>query len=644
MLTLSQLRTKYLNFLADTTRKHAIVPSSPIVPENDPTTLFTGSGMQPMMPYLLGAKHPNGKRITDSQKCFRAEDIEEVGDNRHTTFFEMLGNWSFGDYFKKEQLTWFWQFLTDEVGLDPNRLYVTVFAGADDLAIPQDDEAVQVWQELFASKGVEAKAVKNADQLGMQGGRIFYYPAKKNWWSRAGEPNNMPVGEPGGPDSEVFYDFGADLQLHEKSVYKDQPCHVNCDCGRFLEIGNSVFMQYLKTDKGFEPLAQKNIDFGGGLERILAASNHDPDVFKTDAFWPIIEQIQVISGKQYDDDQLEHSVREEQKRAFRVIADHLRGAVVLASDGVYPANKEQGYFARRLVRRAVRYGQKLGINQPFIAQLVEPVAQIFNSAYPNIQSQQTNIAKALQSEEQKFLQTLNKGLKEFEKLLAKQQQLTAKQAFYLYETYGFPLELSIEEAQNYQLKTADNINQKFAQLRQEHASASRSASEAKFKGGLADHADATTAYHTATHLLHSALRQVLGKHVAQKGSNITGERLRFDFTHHQPLNNEQKQQVENLINQWVEADLPMTKQVMDKQLALDSGALAFFVERYPDQVNVYTIGNNSAGKQGDLADGWISKELCGGPHVERTGQIGLLEIFKEKSASSGVRRVYLRKK
>ena len=336
MMTPSQIRQAYLDYF--TQQGHAILPSAPLVPENDPTTLFTGSGMQPMITYLLGEPHPKGKRIADSQKCFRSQDIEEVGDNRHTTFFEMLGNWSLGDYFKKEQLRWFFTYLTDAVGLEPERLFVTVFRGNDKLGIPRDTESVAIWKELFKEKNIEATDIDFAEENGMQGGRIFYYEEKKNWWSRAGEPKNMPVGEPGGPDSEMFYDFGAELNLHETSQWKDQPCHVNCDCGRFLEIGNSVFMQYQKqADGSFVELPQRNVDFGGGLERIAAAANGDGDVFKTAIFTPIITKLEEISGQSYEKS-------EEIKRSFRVIADHMRAAVMLASDGVFPSNKEQGYF------------------------------------------------------------------------------------------------------------------------------------------------------------------------------------------------------------------------------------------------------------------------------------------------------------
>jgi len=623
-LTPDELRTKYLTFFEE--RGHAIVPSSSLVPENDPTTLFTGSGMQPMMPYLLGATHAKGTRIVDSQKCFRSQDIEEVGDNRHTTYFEMLGNWSLGDYFKEEQLAWFFEFLTQEVGLDPQHLYVSVFVGNESLGIPADDEAVAIWQSLFAKAGIEAKAVKNADTQGMQGGRIFYYPEAKNWWSRAGEPKNMPLGEPGGPDSEVFYDFGADLRLHENSAWKNEPCHINCDCGRYLEIGNNVFMTYQKTEKGFELLVQKNIDFGGGFERILAASFGNPDVFTTEIFQPIIKHLERISKKSYDD--------VEYTRAFRVIADHIRAAVMLAGDGVIPSSKAQGYFSRRLLRRAIRYGKNLGIETHFLDGLVPVVIGMYSTAYPELVEQTEAIANAFKDEEAKFAQALRKGLREIEKIEA----LTGKVAFHLYETYGFPFELTQEIA----AERGQTITQaSFDEAKKQHADASRTASAGKFKGGLAEHTEITTKYHTATHLLHAALRQVLGTHVQQQGSNITNERLRFDFSHPQPVTSAELKAVEAQINEWVTAALPVHKQIMSKDAALASGAIAFFREKYPDEVSVYSIGVNPDGTAHDLTKGWISKELCGGPHVENTRTIGSLVITKEQSAGAGVRRVYI---
>lgn len=622
-MTPNQIRQLYLDFFAE--RGHAVVPSSPLVPENDPTTLFTGSGMQPMVPFLLGEPHPKGNRIADSQKCFRSQDIEEVGDNRHTTFFEMLGNWSLGDYFKQEQLRWFFEFLTQQVGLEPQRLFVTVFRGSDALGIPRDEESVAVWKALFKEVGIDATDKDLAEQDGMQGGRIFYYDEKKNWWSRSGVPTNMPVGEPGGPDSEVFYDFGSELQLHETSPFKDEPCHVNCDCGRFLEIGNSVFMQYQKQDDGsFKELPQKNVDFGGGLERIAAAANGDPDVFLTEAFMPIIKEIEQVSGQTYG--QIDNQGKDN-RYAMRVIADHIKAATMLAVDGVYPSNKQQGYFARRLVRRAIRYGRMLGITQPFVAQLVTVVVTLYQDQYPSVLQNQDAVALQLSEEERKFQRTIEKGLKEIDKY----PELTGQVAFKLYETYGFPLELTEEIA----MEKGQQVNrEEFRTAFKHHQDESRSASVGMFKGGLVDQSETTTKYHTATHLLQAALRQVLGTHVEQKGSNITAERLRFDFSHPQALTPDEIQAVEALINDWIAQNLPVTNQRLSKQQALDSGAIAFFVEKYPDEVTVYTIGR-------DPETDWISKELCGGPHVTQTGVIGPIKVQKEQAVSAGVRRIYM---
>lgn len=633
-LSPNDLRQKYLDFFSDETRQHVVIPSSPLVPENDPTTLFTGSGMQPMIEYLLGQPHPKGKRITDSQKCFRSQDIEEVGDNRHTTFFEMLGNWSLGDYFKEEQLAWFFEFLTQQVGLDPQKLFVTVFSGNEDLNIPRDNESVKIWQKLFRKVGIEAEAIENAAQKGLSGGKIFFYDETKNWWSRAGEPSNMPVGEPGGPDSEVFYDFGAELHFHEKSEFKDEPCHVNCDCGRFLEIGNSVFMQYQKqSDGSFTELPQKNVDFGGGFERILAAAQNQPDIFRTAIFTRLIEKLESFTDQKYD-------FSEKTTRSFRVIADHVRAAVMLASDGVYPSNKEQGYFARRLLRRAIRYGMMIGIEKEFLGELVPVVAELYAAAYPDVTEKQVKIVQVFQTEEQKFRRTLEKGLREFDKEIQTHPSLTAGLAFKLFETYGFPLELSLEEAQSRGVGLEADLKDKFFQLKDKHAQKSRTASAGKFKGGLADQSEVSVKYHTATHLLHAALRQVLGPHVQQKGSNITGKRLRFDFSHPQAMTETEKQAVEDQVNEWIQQDLPVTRQMMGKQEALDRGSLAFFIEKYPDEVSVYTIGQNSEGDEAEKD--WISREFCGGPHVTHTGEIGKIEVFKEKASSAGVRRIYAR--
>lgn len=603
-MTPDELRQAYLDFFAD--KQHAVLPSAALVPENDPTTLFTGSGMQPLLPYFLGQPHPKGTRVVNSQKCFRSQDIEEVGDNRHTTFFEMLGNWSFGDYFKQQQLEWIFEFLIDICGLNHQQLYVTVYEGNKKLSIPRDEEAAQIWKKLFASKGVTDE-------------RVFYY-GNENWWSRVGEPANMPDGEPGGPDSEVFYDFGAELKDHQNSPFADQECHLNCDCGRYLEIGNNVFMTYVKTKHGFEELENKNIDFGGGFERILAAMNNNPDVFKTELFTPIISYLEKNSGQKYGQDQ-------KTTQAFRVIADHIKAAVMLAADGVYPSNKEQGYFSRRLIRRAIRYGQMINLKDESVSDLVPVVAKMYQAAYPRVVDQTATIQQVFTEEEKKFKQALLKGLRVFEKETL--SNLTSTTAFNFYESYGFPLEMSIEEAQQRGIKVEADIEVKFNQLKKSHADKSRQAATGKFKGGLGDGSEDTVKYHTATHLLHAALRKVLGNHVEQKGSNLTGERLRFDFSHPQALTKDEISQVEAQVNAWIEADLPVSKQVKNKQTALDEGAIAFFIEKYPDEVTVYSIGE-------------ISQEFCGGPHVAKTSQIGPVILFKERSCGAGVRRVYVK--
>ena len=618
-MTPNELRRKYLDFFKK--RGHAIIPSASMVPENDPTTLFTGSGMQPMVPYLLGEEHPKGSRITDSQKCFRSQDIEDVGDNRHTTFFEMLGNWSLGDYFKEEQLRWFFAFLVEELELDPKKLFVTAYEGNEAIGVPKDTQTPKIWQDLFAEVGIEAAVVEDSAQHGMQGGRIFYY-GNSNWWSRAGAPENMPVGEPGGPDSEVFYDFGSELNIHEQSQFKDEVCHVNCDCGRFLEIGNSVFMQYQKqADGSFAELAKKNVDFGGGFERILAVTRNSQDMFMTELFTPILEKIAAISGHSYNESS-------EINRSFRVIADHVRAATMLAADDVYPSNKEQGYFSRRLLRRAIRFGKMIGIEGSFIPDIARVVASMYEVPYPALKEKVDKIVAVFATEEKKFQKALEKGLKELEKI----DHITGDVAFKLYETYGFPFELTQEIAEE---RGQSILEAAFLSAKAAHAAQSREASTAKFKGGLADASEQTTKYHTATHLLHAALRKVLGTHVEQKGSNITSKRLRFDFSHHAPLSDAEKERVQLQVNEWIAANLPVTVATMSKKDALKSGAIAFFVEKYPDEVTVYTIGN-------DPENNWISKEFCGGPHVTNTGAIGPVELFKEQSASAGVRRIYVR--
>jgi len=611
MITVKELRQKYLDFFKK--KEHAIVPSASLVPENDPTTLFTSAGMQPMIPYLLGESHPEGKRVVDSQKCFRTQDIAEVGDNRHTTFFEMLGNWSFGDYFKKEEIVWMFSFLTKELGLDPKRIYITCFRGREDIGISRDEETAKLWQKQFKTVAIEAKIVADPEDKGLQAGRIFYYDDTKNWWSRAGIPAAMPEGEPGGPDSEIFWDFGEELGYHEKSEWKNQLCHVNCDCGRFLEIGNNVFMGYVKKESGFELLENKNIDFGGGLERMVAAVNNEPDIFNIDVFAAAKAEVEEISGEKYGAD-------EAADQAFRVILDHLRAATFLIVDGAVPDNKDQGYFTRRLIRRAIRYGHNLGIEKNFCTKVANHFINAYADDYPQVLKQKEVIFKSFEEEETKFRSTLTQGLKEMKKFGKK---MTAKEAFYLYQSFGFPLELINEELDKAGVEMdEEEFNKEF----NKHQNISRQGAEHKFKGGLAGQGEMEIKYHTATHLLHAALRQVLGDHVEQKGSNITDKRLRFDFTHPEKMTTAEKQEVEDLVNQAIEKDLIVNCEEMNLAGAKAKGALGFFEDKYGDKVKVYTMGD-------------FSSEICGGPHVEKIGELGHFKIKKETSSSAGIRRI-----
>ncbi len=596
------VRRTYIEFFK--ARGHAEIPSAPLVPENDPTTLFTSSGMQPLIPYLLGQAHPSGKRLVDSQKSFRAQDIEEVGDNRHTTFFEMLGNWSLGDYFKKEQLPWIWEFLTKKLGLDPKRLYVSVFEG--NTSVPKDTESIEIWKEIFSGVGIDAK----------EGERIFTYPASKNWWSRAGEPEKMPPGEPGGPDSEVFFDFGT---KHDPKYGKE--CHPNCECGRFMEIANSVFMQYQKQEDGsLKELQQKNVDFGGGLERLVAVTENSPDVFATDLFAEIIKTIEEYSGAKYSEEQ--------NKAPIRVIADHLKAATFLIADGVIPSNKTQGYVLRRLLRRSAVKMHKLkgGLTPiPGFHAICESVMRTYD-IYFDRASQFSLIERIITEEMDKFGRSMDRGLKEFEK--ATDEGLNDLFAFNLFQTYGFPLEIS-EELYKQKGKSIDK--NKFDEIYKAHQELSRTAAKGMFKGGLADHNEVTTKLHTATHLLHEALHRVLGDHVSQKGSNITAERLRFDFSPPAKLTPDQIKKIEDLVNEKIRENLPVSFTTLPKDEAIQSGARAFFGERYGGQVKVYQIGNGN---------NLFSREICGGPHVTFTGVLWGFTIIKEESAGAGIRRIY----
>jgi len=611
----SEIREKYLNYFKK--QGHAIIPSCGLVPDNDPTTLFTSAGMQQMIPYLSGEKHPLGSRIANSQKCLRTQDIEEVGDNRHMTFFEMLGNWSLNDYFKKEQIGWMFEFLTKEVGLDPKNLYVTAFRGLPEAGIPRDEETAGIWKELFRSAGIDAKDVDGGDHEIKEGEKIFYYDEKKNWWSRSGVPQAMPEGELGGPDSEIFWDFGANLLLHEKSPWANEPCHVNCDCGRFLEIGNNVFMEYMKRQGKVVKMERRNVDFGGGLERIAAASINDPNVFNIDLFRPVIERLEQLSGKKYGSDA-------KTTATMRVISDHVRSAVFLIADGVNPSNKAQGYFTRRLIRRAVVKGQQLGIENNFLAEMASIYSSIYLNAYL-LPAEQIEIE--LEKEETKFRITIKDGLKEFEKMAQiNENRLSGKQLFDLYQSYGFPLELSVEIAGDKNIKLGAGALDDFKNESQKHQELSRTASAGMFKGGLADASEQTTKLHTAAHLMLAALRQVLGEGVFQKGSNITAERLRFDFSHPQKMTPEQIKQVEDLVNGQIAKNIPVEREEMATEAARAAGAMGAFGSKYGDRVTVYTIGG-------------FSKEICGGPHVKNTGELGRFKIAKEESSSSGIRRI-----
>lgn len=611
--TTNFVREQFLTHMKE--NGHAIIASSKLVPDNDPTTLFTGSGMQPMLPYLLGQPHPLGVRIADSQKCFRSQDIEEVGDNRHTTFFEMLGNWSLGDFFKEGQIDIMWDFLVNKIKLDPNRLYFTVYRGNESLGIGRDEVAINKWQEKFAALGITANVGVTSEVDGMrEGERIFCFPDKKNWWSRAGVPENMPVGEPGGPDTEMFYDFEHNKEkvLHKNSQWVSEPCHVNCDCGRFVEIGNNVFMQYMRTEGGVEELKQKNVDFGGGLERIVAALNDDPDVFNIDVFGEAKNIIEEISKQKYEGDNV---------YAYRVILDHLRAATFLIGDGVMPGNKDQQYFVRRLIRRAVRFAKKLNINENFTVRVAQTFIDVYSAEYKDLSDKKDEIKSAIDQEETKFRKTLENGLKEFEKISS--VDISANDAFNLLQSFGFPIELTEELAKEKGLKV--DI-EGFKVLKQQHSEASRTASVGKFKGGLGGDGEIEIKYHTATHMLHEALRQVLGDHVYQKGSNITSERLRFDFSHDGKMTPEEIKKVEDIVNENIKNNLKVTREEVPYEKAREMGAIGVFDNKYGEMVSVYHVGD-------------FSLEFCGGPHVESTGNMGTFKITKEEAVSQGVRRI-----
>ena len=579
----NELRERYQQFFE--TRGHKRIRSASLLPENDPTVLLTTAGMHPLVPFLLGEPHPLGRRLVDVQKCLRTDDIDEVGDASHLTFFEMLGNWSLGDYFKKESLAWSYEFLTQVLALDPARLSVTVFAG--DADAPRDDESAEAWRHL-----------------GIPNDRTYFLPKKDNWWGPAGATG------PCGPDSEIFYDTGK----------PDHPgCAPGCACGKWFEIWNNVFMEYNKTSDGrYVKLRQQNVDTGMGVDRTVAVLQGYDDVFLVETLYPLIARVEELAGRRYADN----------PRAFRVIADHVRASTFAIADGATPSNVEAGYIVRRLIRRAVRYARDLGITRDFCAELSGIVVDTFAHAYPELEQNRARVTDELAREETKFQRTLARGLREYHKKVERMRgkgetTISAAAAFDLFETFGFPLPLTVELACEQGLRVDETG---FESLYQEHKETSRRGSEHKFKGGLVDHVTETTCLHTATHLLHQALRQVLGTTARQEGSNIMAERLRFDFSYPDKLTPEQIHAVEEIVNAQIANDLPVTVQVMSLDQAISAGALAFFGEKYGEQVKVYSIGA-------------FSKEVCGGPHVNRTGELGKFKITKQESIGHGVRRL-----
>ena len=584
----ADLRAMFLKFFQD--HGHAVISSASVIPENDPTVLFTTAGMHPLVPYLMGQKHPAGTRLTDVQKCVRTGDIEDVGDFSHLTFFEMLGNWSLGDYFKKEMIPWSWEFLTSEkyLGLPKDRLAFTVFAGDKDC--PRDDESADLWHSC-----------------GVADDHIFYLPKENNWWGPAG------VTGPCGPDTEMFI------------ITDKEPCGPTCSpacsCGRYLEIWNDVFMQYNKKEDGtFEPLAQKNVDTGMGLERTICVLNGKKSVYETDLFENILGKIAELSGKTYGSD-------EATTKAFRIIADHMRTSTFIMGDdrGVSPANVDQGYVLRRLIRRAVRYGMEIGMPDGFTGEIAKVIIEQYKDVYPELKRNEAFVLEQLALEETRFAKTLKQGNREFEKLAqrVKDGRIDGESAFHLYDTYGFPVEMTCELAKDAGL-TVDMEG--FKECFKKHQATSQAGAEQRFKGGLADHSAQSARLHTATHLLHAALRKVLGDEVAQKGSNITAERLRFDFSFGRKMTKEEIAEVERLVNEAIDAHAPIVCEEMTVPEAKAQGAIGLFANKYGENVKVYTMGS-------------YSKEICGGPHATNTGDLKSFKIQKEESSSAGVRRI-----
>lgn len=609
-MTASEIVKKYIAFYEK--RDHKRIANSPLVPQNDPTTLFTSSGMQPLVPYLLGETHPLGTRLMNVQNVFRAVDIDEIGDNRHTTFFRMLGNWSLGDYFKSEQIPWIYEFLTKELKIDPNKLYFTVFKGTEGVA--KDDEAIAIWKDILKKDGIEAD------------GRIFAYDEGKNWWSRSGPPHKMPAGEPGGPSSEIFYDFGAHLKIHEASQWKDEDCHPNCDCGRYIEIGNCVFMAYKKQEDGsLKPLSKPNVDFGGGLERLLIATEDQPDVFQTSLLKPIIEAIEAETQKSY----------KEYNLSMRIITDHFVAGSFIAMAGVRPSNKDQGYILRRLIRRSYDHFSKLGGND--VAPIVEAIVEQYKATDPELEEKYEEIKFTVLEEVKRYSTALNKakgyidrkyGGKELGDELMGVKEITPEDVFFLYSSHGLsPTQI---ESLGYVFD-----RQKFAELMEKHQNLSKQGAGQKFKGGLADHSEKTVMGHTATHLMHQALRDMFGKQLHQSGSNITAERLRFDFNFDRKLTDEEVKQLEDVVNGKIKDNLRVHFEMIPTEEAKTIGAIGLFEDTYADTSKIYFIGGDS--KDPSLA---YSIEFCGGPHVEFTGKLKSFKIIKQENLGNKMRRVY----
>lgn len=628
MLTSRQIREKFLKFWTEKPRNCAIVPNLSLVPNVDSTLLFVNSGMFPLVPYLGGQPHPLGKRLCNIQRCLRTnyDEMLEIGDNRHTLMFEMVGDWSLGDFTKEQQIPWIMELWVKVCGMDPNRLYVSVFTG--DETAPRDHVAIETWKKVFREYGVEAEFSEDvhaipptlADTKGWKY-HIFPYNKKKNWWQRAEAP-----GELGGPTSEMFYDMGTVERVQDKY-------HINDDSGRFIEIGNNVFMEYkLSTDMKWEPLAQKNIDFGGGFERICMIAQNKTDIFESDIYSPIIDRVAALSGRSYKTNGAENS----DTAAFRVIADHGRAATFILADGVSPSNKEQGYILRRFIRRLVRFGRKLGLEQEFTREIAATVIEVLSHAYPHLEESRDTVLQKIHDEEVAFNQTLSKGLKELSKIqsqLVPGSTISGEQAFFIYETYGFPLELTLDELKVSE-EQAKTITNEFQQCEKRHRELSRAGADQKFKGGLADQSQETTKLHTAHHLLLAALQKLVDPNIRQKGSNITAERMRMDFNIDRKLTPEEVAKVEALVNEQIQHKLPVTRVEMPREEAEALGAQMEFGAKYPDIVSVYFVGDRS---------NWFSAEFCGGPHASNTSELSeggkRFVIQKQENVGAGLKRI-----